>query len=190
MRGEWVYNAGYFCKEDCEKLIEMAKVLPTTDAGMGYYSEATNSEYRRTKLRWIDRTTNPEFEPIYNEFWKFLISINHDWFGFNINHLPPLQFTEYTEEQQSEYKSHQDVFWLNPTHRHRKLTLILQLSDPADYDGGDLILESVGEKPDSARIRMQGTFIAFPSFVWHSLTPVTRGTRHSLVAWFEGPKFQ
>jgi PKHD-type hydroxylase len=190
MRGEWVYNASYFAKADCEQLIELAKVLPTTTAGMGFNSEATNSEFRRTKLRWIDKFTHPQFEPIHNEFWKFVNAINNDWFGFNVTHLPPLQFTEYTEEEQSEYKSHQDVFWLNPTPRHRKLTLVLQLSDPADYDGGDLILENVGEKPEAERLRLQGTFIAFPSFVYHSLTPVTRGTRHSLVAWFEGPKFQ
>ena len=190
MKGEWVYNANYFSKEDCEALITAAKELPVADANMGFYSERTNTDYRRTKLRWVDRTVQPQFEAVYSEFWKFANAINHDWFNFNITYLPPLQFTEYTEEQRSEYKSHQDVFWLNPTPRHRKLTVVLQLSDPADYDGGDLVLESVGERPPEDRIRLQGTFIAFPSFVYHSLTPVTRGTRHSLVAWFEGPKFQ
>lgn len=190
MNGEWVYNSTYFCKEDCESLIDMSMKLPVTNAGMGFYSESTNDNYRRTKLRWIDPANNPEFQPVYQEFWKFLIQVNQHWFNFNVTHLPPLQFTEYTEEDKSEYKSHQDVFWLNPTPRHRKITLILQLSDPNDYDGGDLILENVGEKPPAENIRAQGTFIAFPSFVYHSLTPVTRGKRHSLVAWFEGPKFQ
>lgn len=190
MKGEWVYNMNYFAKSDCEAIIAMAKELPVSDAGMGFYSESTNSDYRRTKLRWVDHTTHPQFEPVYSEIWKFARNINHDWFNFNITYLPPLQFTEYTEEDQSEYKSHQDVFWLNPTPRHRKLTVVLQLSDPADYDGGDLCLEKIGEYPPADRIKSQGTLIAFPSFVYHSLTPVTRGTRHSLVAWFEGPKFQ
>jgi PKHD-type hydroxylase len=190
MKGEWIYNMSYFSKGDCENLIEMAKELPAQDAGMGFHNESTNAEYRRTKVRWLDYTTHPQFEPVYSEFWKFVNRINHDWFNFNITYLPPLQFTEYTAEERSEYKSHQDVFWLNPTPRHRKLTLVLQLSDPADYEGGDLVLESVGEKPPAERVKAQGTLIAFPSFVYHALTPVTSGKRHSLVAWFEGPKFQ
>ena len=96
MKGEWVYNANYFSKSDCELLIDMAKELPTAEAGMGFYSESTNTDYRRTILRWVDRSTHPQFEPVYAEFWKFANTINHDWFNFNITYLPPLQLTEYT----------------------------------------------------------------------------------------------
>jgi len=189
MRSEWVYHWGYYPKTKCESFIEMAKELPATKASLGYENGISNDDYRRTTLRWIDHVTHPKFTEIYDEFWKFMHSVNHDWFNFNVTYLPPLQFTEYTEDEKSEYKTHQDIFWLNPSPRHRKLTVILQLSDPADYDGGDLVLQAE-EKPPAHALRQQGTMIIFPSFVYHALTPVTRGTRHSLVAWFEGPKFQ
>jgi PKHD-type hydroxylase len=190
MKTEWIINTGYFDKIHCEQFIEVAKKLPVHDSEMVVDGKRiTNSQQRKTKIRWIDQTAQTQFIPIYLEFWKFLIDINNDWFGFNITHLPPLQFTEYTGEDKSEYKSHMDTFWLTPTERHRKITVILQLSDPDSYEGGDLILENVTKKPDAIKLRTQGTFIAFPSFFYHKLTPVTSGTRHSLVGWFEGPKF-
>ena len=33
----------------------------------------------------------------------------------------------------------------------------------------------------------KGTAIVFPSFIWHRVTPVTKGIRYSVVAWFLGP---
>jgi PKHD-type hydroxylase len=38
--------------------------------------------------------------------------------------------------------------------------------------------------------RKRGAFIAFPSFVLHRVTPVTRGTRWSLVAWILGNRWR
>ena len=39
-------------------------------------------------------------------------------------------------------------------------------------------------------IRPQGSVIVFPSFVWHRVTPVTKGTRYSLVLWTCGQPFR
>jgi hypothetical protein len=38
--------------------------------------------------------------------------------------------------------------------------------------------------------RERGTVIAFPSCVLHRVTPITAGTRKSLVVWITGPKFR
>ena len=38
--------------------------------------------------------------------------------------------------------------------------------------------------------KARGTLVAFPSYVMHRVTPVTSGTRKSLVAWVAGPKFR
>ena len=39
-------------------------------------------------------------------------------------------------------------------------------------------------------IRPRGSIIVFPSFVWHRVTPVTKGTRYSLVVWSLGYPFK
>ncbi|TMV52564.1 2OG-Fe(II) oxygenase, partial [Thioclava sp. BHET1] len=70
----------------------------------------------------------------------------------------------------------------------RKLTMVVQLSDPSEYEGGRLETRAdldVREAP-----RDQGSATLFPSFVLHRVTPVTRGARHSLTIWAHGPAFR
>lgn len=69
----------------------------------------------------------------------------------------------------------------------RKLTIIVQLSRPGDYEGGRLQMAgiSVEELPDE-----RGSVIVFPSFLYHSITPVTGGVRRALVAWVAGPRLR
>ena len=70
----------------------------------------------------------------------------------------------------------------------RKISISIQLSRPEDYDGGDLEL-MYGTEPQKLD-RTRGAFIAFPSFMLHRVTPVTRGTRWSLVAWILGTRWR
>jgi PKHD-type hydroxylase len=188
MRGEWVYNKHYFSKEFCNKTIESALKLPPESPTIGFSSGIADNSFRRSVIRWID-SEDPKFKFISDPYWELMRKINLDWFGFHVNKLPPIQFTEYDESYQGEYKSHQDIFWTAPTTTHRKISFITQLSDETTYSGGDLVLENLTELPPAEDIRLQGTAILFPSFVYHRLTPVTRGKRYSLVGWFEGPRF-
>ena len=89
---------------------------------------------------------------------------------------------------------------------HRKLSMTIQLSDSDDYEGGhfqwlepqrkfdrltdDLkidLTDSVRTIPHSAK--QIGSVVVFPSFVYHQVTPVTKGTRKSLVVWFVGKPY-
>lgn len=67
----------------------------------------------------------------------------------------------------------------------RKLTVIVQLSDGSDYEGGDF--EVFGSRITTAP-RALGTIICLPSFVVHRVTPITAGVRSVLVAWIAGPR--
>jgi PKHD-type hydroxylase len=108
------------------------------------------------------------------------------FFDFELTGLfEQLQFTVY-EEAGSHYDWHLDKMLsdLPP----RKLSLVLQLSDPEEYTGGDLEL-FVSSNPIKIE-RKRGLLTAFPSFTLHRVTPVTSGIRKSLVAWVGGPKFK
>lgn len=193
MKGEWCYWVNAFTHDECNTIIKLAKKLQESSATIGINSDPADSSFRRSVVRWIDPNANPEFTWVYDKFWKLQISVNRDWFNFNVTTLPPMQFTEYDESYQGEYKSHQDVFWLTDRPTHRKVSMVLQLTDPNEYEGGILRMEKVNNDPtdaDYSAMKTKGTIIAFPSFVYHCLEPVTKGTRYSLVAWFEGPKFQ
>lgn len=193
MKGEWCYWMGAFSTQECNEIVEMCKRLPSHSANIGVDSSFANTFFRRSVVRWVDHISNPEFTWVYDKIWKYMIVMNKDWFNFNVTELPPMQFTEYDESYIGEYQSHQDVFWLNGKPTHRKVSLVLQLTDSSNYEGGQLSFQNLTTDPskeDYDCMKQIGTIIAFPSFIYHRLEPVTKGKRYSLVAWFEGPKFQ
>ena len=81
------------------------------------------------------------------------------------------------------FRPHIDVGSTNST---RKLSFVVQLTDPNTYQGGDLVFSDLGRSAP----REQGTLIVFPSFLKHVVSPVVSGTRHALVSWLHGPTFR
>ena len=66
--------------------------------------------------------------------------------------------------------------------------MVLQLSDSKDYEGGDLML--MHSNTPNIIEKKKGYLVAFPSYVLHEVTPVTKGERYSLVAWIHGPNLR
>ena len=73
----------------------------------------------------------------------------------------------------------------------RKLTAIIQLSDDKDYEGGDFEFGITDAKGDDLvkGNRGKGCLLVFPSFLSHRVTPITKGTRYSIITWMEGDTF-
>ena len=69
-----------------------------------------------------------------------------------------------------------------------KLSISIQLSEPDEYVGGDLLLWH-RPKADAAP-RVRGSVIVYPAWTTHEVSPVTSGTRRALVAWAAGPSFR
>jgi PKHD-type hydroxylase len=112
--------------------------------------------------------------------------MNQHSFGVNLSYLEDkMQLACYDESDSGFYDWHTDFAGIAP---RRKLSISVQLSRPEDYDGGDLELLFSSSPYTAARAR--GTFIVFPSFCLHRVTPVTRGTRWSLVAWVLGTRWR
>ena len=75
--------------------------------------------------------------------------------------------------------------------------MIVQLSDPKDYVGGDIEFDFRKNTPEdkqkivqATEVIPQGSIVVFPGFVWHRVKPVTQGTRYSLVMWCCGRPWQ
>lgn len=191
MVGEWCYFKQYFSKETCQRILNDAKDIPVQQALVGT-NESThlNTDSRRSKIRFI-HSGDFRFRYLFDELWRMAISANNDFFNIHISRLNFVQLAEYDETYQGEYKEHHDVFWLNDDpFYHRKLTCVIQLSDPNSYEGGNLEITEASTYPDANDIRQQGSAIFFPSMLRHKASPVTKGTRYSIAAWFEGPKWR
>jgi PKHD-type hydroxylase len=82
----------------------------------------------------------------------------------------------------------------------RKLSVTISLSHPDEYVGGNLEFDFRNQVDwdrnkkaaihSCEGIRPRGSIIVFPSFVWHRVAPVTKGTRYSLVIWNLGYPFK
>ena len=188
MKSEWCYFKSYVSPDLCQKIISDALIINSQDAIVGYEGNVDTS-IRKSKVRFINEH-DVNFKYVFDILWKTLIWANKDFFDIHISKLDFFQFTEYSEHYKGEYKEHHDVFWLNDTPYHRKISCVIQLSDPNTYEGGDFQLTDCGNYPPNEDIKLQGSILFFPSFLRHKVMPVTKGTRYSLVAWFEGPKWR
>lgn len=192
MRDEWCYFNKYLNEDFCNRVISELSPLATTNSSIGLIQNLNiDTKSRRSKIVFI-HSNEEKYKYIFDVFWQTAIESNRNFFGFEISKLDYIQFSSYNSSDLGEYKAHRDVFWLNnDPFYHRKLSGMVQLSDPNDYEGGDFeITDHVKEKPTPEDIRNRGSVVYIPSFIEHKVNPVTKGIRYSLVAWFDGPKWR
>jgi PKHD-type hydroxylase len=190
MKGEWCYFKSQFNKKYCDHIIETIKKRPANDATVGVQgADKLAEQVRRSKIRFIQKNDN-ELGYLFDDLWKLALIANDQWFNFHISKLDYMQVAEYDGAYQGEYKRHHDIFYMNnDPYYHRKLSCIVQLSDPNTYAGGDLELYELTCYPNKSELKDLGTVIFFPSFTSHAALPVTDGLRYSIAAWFDGPKW-
>jgi len=171
-----------------DRIIELGEAFAPVDAGIGL-GGVQSPGYRISEIRWI--SINDSRAAFLKEIlWYYATEANKNAFGFDINYLPDVQYTKYKATNNGKYDWHHDVFWINTTTQHRKLSVVIQLSDPSEYEGGNFEFHPEYDQLPADRIRAKGTVIVFPSFLHHRVTQVTSGIRKSAVCWFEGPKFR
>ena len=152
------------------------------------YKEYEDKTFRRSKVSFLDRYQHSE---IYDLVYNFVCEANNKAFGFDINRLETLQFTLYNEKDKGHYDWHPDTNWVEDEPSQRKLSIIMQLSNPSEYEGGAFELTDADfTKQDKFNLQQKGSVLIFPSFIKHRVTPVTKGERKSLVGWIEGPSFR
>ena len=179
----WCYAPDLFSKEECEKIIDMCKQKGLTEAKVEI--EENNETARSSKIYFLE-SDKSEFEWIYRRTVDAINILNEKFYNFDLDKIEILQFTEYSHESADHYKKHIDT--LIRSFGYRKLSFSIQLSDSNDYVGGDLNLYTQDDPLTATRD--QGSLVAFPSYRLHEVTPVTSGTRYTLVGWVQGPKFR
>jgi len=139
-------------------------------------------KYRKSKNSWI-ATDNWISGLMFN-----LINIaNNDFYKFDLTQWSDrIQYTVYDGEN-SHYSWHQDTSISSfNSNECRKLSISLLLSDPDDYEGGELQLLYGGNRMVTLKPPLGGAVI-FPSSVRHRVRKITSGKRESLVGWYGGP---
>jgi PKHD-type hydroxylase len=172
---------GVFTAEECDRVSALLREHKQV-AGENF------TDVRRSEVRWLRLEDAPwAFERI-----RGIVLAANAAFGFDVVGLESLQLTEYDAAYRGHYDWHMD-FGAGPVMRFRKLSVVVQLSDPADYDGGELFVCTASRTRHSMATPVcaqQGCAVVFPAYMLHRVSEVTRGTRRSLVGWVEGPPFR
>jgi PKHD-type hydroxylase len=175
-----------FTSEELDWIIRHGDSLLIEKAGIG--SQPLDSDYstvRITETGWIAK--NEETDWLYERLGMIAQQFNKEFYNFDLyGFVEDFQYTVYRGEQKSHYDWHVDQGGDTPA--PRKLSMSVQLSDPFEYTGGDLLVKVCGDDLEVPKGR--GTIIAFPSYNLHRVTPLTSGIRKSLVVWVAGPPFR
>ena len=174
-----------FDEDTCQRIIGKHRDKEWTRTQIGRHAQIVSDRAVRSSSI-IDLSRDEEFIDLFMGDMAIAIrEANSQFWKFDITESLEMQIMKYTPGDH--YKSwHLDVGNTART-ACRKVTFIIQLSDPSEYSGGDLNI--TGMKRDS-QTRLQGSAIMFPSFVSHNVGEVTSGTRYCLVGWVHGPSFR
>jgi len=147
----------------------------------GVHKDNKQSELlRKSEVTWIHYSEKTEW--VFKLLEKYIYEVNGTKYNFQLSGLyEALQLTKYPPG--GHYTWHEDN--MEPEFTTRKLSIVIQLSDPADFSGGEFIIFPSTKPP-----RTQGSVYIFPSFVTHKVSPVEQGVRYSLVAWVTGEPFK
>ncbi|MGH7744913.1 MAG: 2OG-Fe(II) oxygenase [Candidatus Dormibacteria bacterium] len=142
-------------------------------------------DVRRSQIGWFT-TENAIW--LYDKLGWIVRQLNGQYFQFDLTGFSEhMQYTYYSSTYQGHYDWHVDA-GRGPDVAPRKLSLIVQLSAPDEYEGGDV--ELMYKQQAEVLSRDQGIVYAFPSWMLHRVMPVTAGTRRSLVVWLSGPRWR
>lgn len=152
---------------------------------------------RQSDVIWLEE------QWIYNTVLHYVREANYRA-GWNVqwDWCESCQFTKYSKGQfygwhcDSHSEPYKKEKGKNLAGKIRKLSATISLTDPNEYEGGNLEFDFRNQVDwennkniatrECTEIRPRGSIVVFPSFMWHRVKPVLRGTRYSLVFWCAG----
>ena len=212
LTNEFYYFLDAITPEKCDEIIELGHQLKFTEGRASSDQGELTTEERKTGRKDIlskspNRNSNVAFadnQDLYELVFPFMRHANQEagW-GFDIVSCGVPQITEYKKGQFYNWHSDGTSDRLSMYTKEqvgnnelllgnvRKLSMTIVLND--DYKGGQFQFRSFDKgKPVviNPPIKNKGSIVIFPSGMLHRVSPVTKGVRYSVVAWFLGPSFK
>ena len=172
--------------EQCQDIINVGLKQKIKNAEVGSEDKygKLDTQKRITKISWIPFKTMPQMYQIIEDIMN---QINRNHFGYDGMQITEAgQFTEYPKGGFYDWHmdSEVDCKFEPPV---RKISMTILLSNPNEFEGGDLEFMIKGNKLPQL---IQGQAVFFCSLIRHRVNKIKKGIRRSLVMWFGGPPFK
>jgi PKHD-type hydroxylase len=194
----WYYKKG-ISKELCTKILNEGLKKRKKIALTGSYNnkDIKNKKIlneikkkRDCKVVWLDEKW------VYKLIHDFINDANKaSGWNFDVNFTEKAQFTIYNKSNYYDWHIDEMDPVNNPKNKEmhgkiRKLSMSILLNNPNEYEGGELEFNTPNGVFKCTELEQEGSLVVFPSNVLHRVTPVTKGTRYSLVSWTLGPPYK
>jgi len=170
-------------KTQCEMLRQDAEVIGMKRATVMKKDGTTRRSFARScSSCWVPMATH--YKWLYSIVNELTMAVNAEHYRFDITGVQQLQILKYNPLQQ--FWWHYDTYTSEAP--VRKMTMVVNLSDPSEYLGGGLQVKA--DLENARFIRDQGAGCWFPSYIEHRARAPIWGTRWVLVAWLTGPSWR
>jgi PKHD-type hydroxylase len=143
-------------------------------------------------IEWRHLLESERMQKLHNKIVTQISQINHTTFEFELTELQNIELGRYSSG--CHYTWHSD---LRDVDRKisRKLSFSILLNSPNEYSGGEFLWGIKDPKVNDPQMvdykkLSAGSIIVFPSYLPHSITPVTDGVRYQMFGWIMGPRFK
>jgi PKHD-type hydroxylase len=188
------YNGDYCCfahwnnafsEEEVEKIREIEALQTFGKATVGSKLEGDGlKKVRDTDIFFMYHDENTDW--LFQKISNMIGTANKDHFLYDVDDFGPMQYTKYQID--GHYTWHWDVYF-GFQKAQRKISIVIMLNDPEDYEGGELEVCHTGDFDRLAKLKPnKGDAIFFASWMPHRVLPVTSGERNTLVTWVTGPR--
>ena len=168
-----------------EEIDKIHKIADKYNYKAGTTFDGDTTKIRKSKVKWINYTNESKW--LYEKIFNLTKIANKSCYHFNLHYMEDaLQYTLYNGGSGDKYDWHLDMGVGNPA--LRKISGVLLLSDPDEFEGGELQIFNSNE-PKTVPL-VKGSIVFFPSFFLHRVTEVTKGIRKTLVFWIGGDHYR
>ena len=195
-------------KKFCKDVIKYGKTKEEELAITGQFSDKGPNNLSQKDIKDLKKKRDSNVvwlddQWIYKEILTYVNVANENakW-NFHWDWAESCQFTKYGVGQYYGWhcdtlnKPYDETGGKNLVGKIRKLSMTVLLNDPKEYEGGGFLFDLTTPEDKKKNIvkakelTSRGSIIVFPSFIWHKVEPITKGTRYSLVAWNCGNPWQ
>jgi predicted 2-oxoglutarate/Fe(II)-dependent dioxygenase YbiX len=184
---------------------DLTEKFDSSMADSKLHGDDLNKDKRNSQNTWI-----PTDHWVAGFLWHYVQRANRENFLYDLRNIDGenLQYTRYGEGEfygwhndagiATQYKPQSvgnraeglaNDFVNENIELVRKLSFSLQLSNPVDYEGGNVqFIDETGNSYFAPRKR--GTIVLFDSRTQHRVLKVTKGVRKSIVGWTVGPRWR
>jgi PKHD-type hydroxylase len=178
---------GAFSLEDVSRIRDLVAALDLKRGAIGG-DQQVDEEVRKSSVGWIALGADSRW--LYERIGQLALESNRKLWRFDLGGLrEQLQYSRY-EAPAGGYDWHLDIASSSNMAQgaQRKISIVIQLSDPDQCFGGELELRPA--RHVFAPFLETGSAVLFPSYLLHRVSPVKQGFRESLVTWVTGPPFR